>query len=142
MLRKQQQELDERKRSEREHALLLRYRGIMFTERQKARRRLKQVEKKLASEDASGGDLDSLQSDRLRYLEDIAYTRWFPRGQKYISLYPSREMTEADMRRRDWLRKWALANAAAEKHLPDPPELLPGQRRELEHALTDHKKKT
>jgi len=59
----------------------------MFTERQKARRRLKQIEKKLAAGGAvDDGEVDSqqgtdeLQAERMKFLEDIAYTRWFPRG--------------------------------------------------------------
>ena len=110
-LRKLQARVTEKSLQARERRYAERYKAVRFFERQKAARRLRRAE--------GGGDAEAVRRCR----EDLAYVTWFPRHLRYVALFATKR-SSADPRlvtRRDALRAWALANAAAGTHLLQPP---------------------
>ncbi|KAH7302203.1 hypothetical protein KP509_23G060600 [Ceratopteris richardii] len=107
---------EEHKRSELERKMSIRYRRVKFFERRKIERRIKRVEKLLVAMDASdpaGKDQTSHLSEQLAQLkEDLEYVRFFPRSEKYVSLFIGNEDMEV-IAKRNKLREQIKANIAA-----------------------------
>jgi hypothetical protein len=122
MLSKMKEQLGKKHRAELSAKRAGKYHHVRFFERKKVERQLKQVGDELQRAKAAGdASLSSLEERHKSLLTQAAYVRWFPRSEKYISLFmtPSNPLAPV---RRDWLLQWALANAAAGEQLLAPPK--------------------
>ncbi|KAL5782749.1 hypothetical protein ACOSP7_007778 [Xanthoceras sorbifolium] len=103
---KKQQEIHTRLAVERK--IFLRDRKIKFFERRKIERRIRRLEK--LQRTSSGQTQDAEQLSKLK--EDLEYVRFFPKTEKYVSLFTGGD--DSDMvDRRNKLRKQIKANLIA-----------------------------
>lgn len=106
---KKQQEIHSRLAVEKK--IFLRDRKIKFFERRKIERRVRRLEKMQRT--SSGPEQDAAIAEQLSKLkEDLEYVRFFPKTEKYVSLFSGGD--ESDMvDRRNGLRKQIKANLIA-----------------------------
>lgn len=103
---KKQQEIHTRLAVERK--IFLRDRKIKFFERRKIERRIRRLEK--LQRTASGQAQDAEQLSKLK--EDLEYVRFFPKTEKYVSLFTGGDDSDI-VDRRNRLRKQIKANLIA-----------------------------
>lgn len=106
---KNQQELHTRLAKERK--IFLRYRKIKFFERRKIERRIRRLERlqRTSSDHTSEGEI----ADQLHKLkEDLEYVRFFPKTEKYVSLFIGGDNPDI-VDKRNKLRKQIKANLMA-----------------------------
>ncbi|KAF3778071.1 rRNA-processing protein [Nymphaea thermarum] len=97
-------------RSEVERKLSLRYRRVKFFERRKIERRIRRLEKLQRSADPTMQRTVSEQLSQLR--EDLEYVRFFPKTEKYVSLFMGSDNPEI-VEKRNRMRKLIKANLLA-----------------------------
>ncbi|XP_021728986.1 rRNA-processing protein EFG1-like [Chenopodium quinoa] len=102
---KKQQDLHTRLAVERK--VFLRDRKIKFFERRKIERRLRRLEKNLRS---SSGQIQEKEIAQLK--EDLEYVRFFPKTEKYVSLFTGDDNSDI-VDKRNRLRKQIKANIIA-----------------------------
>lgn len=103
---KKQQEIHTRLAVERK--IFLRDRKIKFFERRKIERRIRRLEKLQRASSGQGQDAEQLS----KLKEDLEYVRFFPKTEKYVSLFTGGD--DSDMvDRRNRLRKQIKANLIA-----------------------------
>ncbi|KNA24132.1 hypothetical protein SOVF_018650 [Spinacia oleracea] len=90
-----------------ERKVFLRDRKIKFFERRKIERRLRRLEKHLRS---SSGELQEIEIAQLK--EDLEYVRFFPKTEKYVSLFSGEDSADI-VDRRNRLRMQIKANIIA-----------------------------
>uniref|UniRef100_M4EY03 rRNA-processing protein EFG1 n=1 Tax=Brassica campestris TaxID=3711 RepID=M4EY03_BRACM len=117
-LKKQQ---DDHTRLAVERKIFLRNRKIRFFERRKIERSIRRLEKLQRTSSAHVGDADiAEQLSKLK--EDLEYVRFFPKNEKYVSLFTGAEDSEV-IERRSKMRKQIKANiivaAASGKELEE-----------------------
>lgn len=117
-LKKQQ---DDHTRLAVERKIFLRNRKIKFFERRKIERSIRRLEKLQRTSSAHVGDADvAEQLSKLK--EDLEYVRFFPKNEKYVSLFTGAEDSEV-IERRSKMRKQIKANiivaAASGKELEE-----------------------
>ncbi|CAA7024611.1 unnamed protein product [Microthlaspi erraticum] len=117
-LKKQQ---DDHTRLAVERKIFLRNRKIKFFERRKIERSIRRLEKLQRTSSAHVGDADI--AEQLRKLkEDLEYVRFFPKNEKYVSLFTGAEDSEV-VEKRSKMRKQIKANiivaAASGKELEE-----------------------
>ncbi|KAF3973602.1 hypothetical protein CMV_002973 [Castanea mollissima] len=106
---KKQQEIHSRLAIERQ--IFLRDRKIKFFERRKVERRIRRLEK--SQRISSGQAQDAEISDQLSKLkEDLEYVRFFPKTEKYVSLFTGGDGSDM-VDSRNKLRKQIKANLVA-----------------------------
>ncbi|XP_031398951.1 rRNA-processing protein EFG1 [Punica granatum] len=106
---KKQQEIHTRLAVEKK--IFLRDRKIKFFERRKIERRIRRLEKMQRS--SSGPEQDAEITEQLAKLkEDLEYVRFFPKTEKYVSLFTGDDDLEV-VDRRNGLRKQIKANLIA-----------------------------
>ncbi|KDP40270.1 hypothetical protein JCGZ_02268 [Jatropha curcas] len=106
---KKQQEIHTRLALERK--IFLRDRKIKFFERRKVERRIRRLEKLQRA--SSGQAQDAQIAEQLSKLkEDLEYVRFFPKTEKYVSLFTGGEDSDI-VDRRNGLRKLIKANLVA-----------------------------
>ncbi|KAI3790778.1 hypothetical protein L2E82_04072 [Cichorium intybus] len=94
-----------------ERKIFLRDRKIKFFERRKVERRIRRLEKQQRA--SSGQAQESEVADQLSKLkEDLEYIRFFPKTEKYVSLFKKGDNTET-VDKRNNLRTQIKANIAA-----------------------------
>ncbi|KAG0605548.1 hypothetical protein M758_9G067600 [Ceratodon purpureus] len=108
---------DSHVRAELERKMALRYRRVKFFERRKIERRIRRLEKQQRAllENLSEDHTTQLETvaDQLHQLkEDLEYIRFFPKTEKYISLYMGKDDPEVKLKR-DQLRERIKANLLA-----------------------------
>ncbi|VFQ86357.1 unnamed protein product [Cuscuta campestris] len=105
---KKQQEIQNRLAVERK--IFLRNKKIKFFERRKIERQIRRLEKQQRT---SGQAHETQIAEQLaRLKEDLEYVRFFPKTEKYISLFTGRE-DEETVEKRNELRKRIKANLVA-----------------------------
>ncbi|GER25486.1 rRNA-processing protein efg1 [Striga asiatica] len=106
---KKQQEIQNRLAVERK--IFLRNRKIKFFERRKIERRIRRLEKQ---QRVSSGQVQEAEiADQLTKLkEDLEYVRFFPKNEKYVSLFMGGDDTDI-VEKRNSLRKQIKANLVA-----------------------------
>jgi hypothetical protein len=112
---------DSHVRAELERKMALRYRRVKFFERRKIERRIRRLEKQQRAllENLSDDHTTQLTAvaDQLHDLkEDLEYIRFFPKTEKYISLYMGKDDPEVKLKRdqlRERIKHNLLAAAAA-----------------------------
>ncbi|ESQ44657.1 hypothetical protein EUTSA_v10003245mg [Eutrema salsugineum] len=117
-LKKQQ---DDHTRLAVERKIFLRNRKIKFFERRKIERSIRRLEKLQRTSSAHVGDADiAEQLSKLK--EDLEYVRFFPKNEKYVSLFTGAEDSDV-IERRSKMRKQIKANiivaAASGKELEE-----------------------
>ncbi|KMT12669.1 hypothetical protein BVRB_4g091250 [Beta vulgaris subsp. vulgaris] len=116
---KKQQDLHNRLAVERK--IFLRNRKIKFFERRKIERRLRRLEKHLRS--SSGQAQEKENSEELsRLKEDLEYVRFFPKTEKYVSLYcgdDNADLVDKRSRLRVQIKANLIAAAASGKDLEE-----------------------
>ncbi|CAF1987852.1 unnamed protein product [Brassica oleracea var. botrytis] len=117
-LKKQQ---DDHTRLAVERKIFLRNRKIRFFERRKIERSIRRLEKLQRTSSAHVGDADiAEQLSKLK--EDLEYVRFFPKNEKYVSLFTGAEDSEV-VEKRSKMRKQIKANiivaAASGKELEE-----------------------
>lgn len=116
---KKQQEIHNRLAIERK--LFLRDRKIKFFERRKIERRIRRVEKQQRT--SSGQALETVLAAQLSQLkEDLEYVKFFPKTEKYVSLFmggDDGEIVEKRNRLRKVIKENILAAAASGKELEE-----------------------
>ncbi|XP_030543485.1 rRNA-processing protein EFG1 isoform X2 [Rhodamnia argentea] len=106
---KKQQEIHSRLAVEKK--IFLRDRKIKFFERRKIERRLRRLEKMQRT--SSGPEQDAAIAEQLSKLkEDLEYVRFFPKTEKYVSLFSGGDGSDM-VDRRNGLRKQIKANLIA-----------------------------
>ncbi|KAM7255864.1 hypothetical protein ACFE04_011605 [Oxalis oulophora] len=106
---KKQQDIHTRLAVERK--IFLRGRKIKFFERRKVERRLRRLEKQQRT--SSGQANDAQTSEQLAKLkEDLEYVRFFPKTEKYVSLFTGGDNSDV-VDKRNKLRKQIKANLIA-----------------------------
>ena len=81
---------ERQKRSELERKLSKRYHKVRFFERVKVERKIKRIKKSLSE----GSDRDHQALGALQQLKnDLTYIKFFPKGERYISLFPQGELS-------------------------------------------------
>ncbi|MBA0628953.1 hypothetical protein Godav_023582 [Gossypium davidsonii] len=106
---KKQQEIHNRLAVERK--IFLRDRKIKFFERRKIERRIRRLEKLQRTSSGQAQDVDI--ADQLSKLkEDLEYVRFFPKTEKYVSLFTGGDDSDI-VDRRNRLRKQIKANLIA-----------------------------
>ncbi|XP_068332650.1 rRNA-processing protein EFG1-like isoform X2 [Pyrus communis] len=106
---KKQQEIHSRLAVERK--IFMRDRKIKFFERRKIERRLRRLEKLQRASSGQAQDAEILlQLSKLK--EDLEYVRFFPKTEKYVSLFTGGEDTDV-IDKRNKLRKQIKANIVA-----------------------------
>ncbi|XP_057546370.1 rRNA-processing protein EFG1-like isoform X2 [Amaranthus tricolor] len=124
----QERKLDELKKQQDLHIRLaverkifLRDRKIKFFERRKIERRMRRLEKHLRS--SSGQAQEKEISEQLAHLkEDLEYVRFFPKTEKYLSLFcgdDDAELVERRNRFREQIKANLIAAAATGKDLEE-----------------------
>ncbi|KAI5066967.1 hypothetical protein GOP47_0017495 [Adiantum capillus-veneris] len=107
---------EEHQRAELERKMALRYHKVKFFERRKIERRIKQLEKLLEGTNATEADAmkehPDLNTQLAQLKEDLEYVRFFPRTEKYVSLFEGNEDEEV-LAKRSRLREQIKANLAA-----------------------------
>ncbi|KAF3774219.1 rRNA-processing protein [Nymphaea thermarum] len=101
---------DVQNRSVIEHKLSLRYRRVKFFERRKIERRTRRLERLQRTADHVAQDQIAQQLFQLR--EDLEYVRFFPKSEKYVSLFMGGDDVDI-VDRRNRLRKQIKANLLA-----------------------------
>lgn len=77
-------------KQQRERKLAKKYHKVRFFERVKVERKLKRVASRIKDCSSPGTKL----LEELHTLQDdLAYIKYFPKGEKYISLFPQKELT-------------------------------------------------
>lgn len=108
---------DSHARAELERKMALRYRRVKFFERRKIERRIRRLEKQQRallenlSEDHTT-QLETVAHQLHQLKEDLEYIRFFPKTEKYISLYMGKDDPEVKSKR-DQLRERIKANLLA-----------------------------
>ena len=105
--------LAERERVDKEKKLSKQYHGIKFFEKKKLLRKRKQLQKKLRANAANMSVDEKLQvrGELQKVDEGLTYISFFPKGKKYLSLFPAKNATDEKMlKRRGELLKEALEN--------------------------------
>ncbi|KAF4746408.1 18S rRNA maturation protein [Perkinsus olseni] len=76
--------------TEAEDKLFEKYKYVRFVERQKVERKLKTCRRQLAEiiQGKSEADPQEIQGRMNGLLEDLQYIKFYPHGEKYISLFP------------------------------------------------------
>ena len=129
LLRKLRAELESKNKETRQRArearYAERYKAVRFFERRKAARARARADRaRVAALAAGNASAAEAAAAAVRAAEeDAAYVEWFPRHLRYVSLYADASASaDASLAaRRDALRAWARANAAARTYLPAPP---------------------
>ncbi|XP_042064522.1 rRNA-processing protein EFG1-like [Salvia splendens] len=116
---KRQQDIQNRLALERK--IFLRYRRIKFFERRKIERRIRRLEKQQRASTGQAQEADiTEQLSKLK--EDLEYVKFFPKTEKYVSLYVGGHEAEI-MEKRNTLRKQIkdnlIAAAASGKELEE-----------------------
>nr|XP_043637985.1 rRNA-processing protein EFG1 [Erigeron canadensis] len=94
-----------------ERKLSLRYKKIKFFERRKLERNIRRLEKQQRTSSGQAQEVEiAEQLSKLK--EDLEYVRFFPKTEKYISLFKKGENTET-IDKRNSLRKQIKENIAA-----------------------------
>jgi len=87
--------LNSREQVDKEKKRAKQYHGIKFFEKKKVMRKLKQLRKRREKGDAAD---NSVLLEELEAAEDnLAYIIYFPKGKKYVSLFPSKDADNKDM---------------------------------------------
>ncbi|XP_057783303.1 rRNA-processing protein EFG1-like [Salvia miltiorrhiza] len=106
---KRQQDIQNRLALERK--IFLRYRRIKFFERRKIERRIRRLEKQQRASTGQAQEADiSEQLSKLK--EDLEYVKFFPKTEKYVSLYVGGDEAEI-VEKRNTLRKQIKDNLIA-----------------------------
>ncbi|ODQ50845.1 hypothetical protein SAICODRAFT_60911 [Saitoella complicata NRRL Y-17804] len=105
-------ELQVAQKASKESTLISKYHMVRFFERQKASRKMKQAEKRLAS--ASEAEASTLKEQLHNHKIDYYYAIHFPLDEKYVSLYPKEgaDNSTAVAKRKEmraWIEKEMLA---------------------------------
>ncbi|KAH9569190.1 hypothetical protein CY35_03G119100 [Sphagnum magellanicum] len=115
----QQKKLEELKqqsdvhfRIELERKMALRYRKVKFFERRKIERRIRRLEKQQRTSDDNPQRLADIAEQLTQLKEDLEYVRFFPKTEKYISLFMGSE-DEQVVTKRNVLRDRIKANLLA-----------------------------
>eukprot|EP00245_Coleochaete_scutata_P006377 TRINITY_DN20802_c0_g1_i1.p1 TRINITY_DN20802_c0_g1~~TRINITY_DN20802_c0_g1_i1.p1 ORF type:complete len:410 (-),score=107.34 TRINITY_DN20802_c0_g1_i1:450-1679(-) len=108
---------EEHARSDLERKLALRYRRVKFFERRKVERRIRRVEKqqRLLDEhehDAAARERSALAKQLVELKNDLEYVKYFPKTEKYVSIFMGND-NEDVIARRNELRTKIKANLAA-----------------------------
>ncbi|KDQ56291.1 hypothetical protein JAAARDRAFT_104483, partial [Jaapia argillacea MUCL 33604] len=74
--------------AKKERTLAVRYHKIKFFERQKVCRKISQTKTRLSEDDLSGSSRKKLQNALKELRVDLNYILYYPRLEKYISLFP------------------------------------------------------
>lgn len=106
---KKQQEIHNRLAVERQ--IFLRDRKIKFFERRKIERRLRRLDKQQRASAGQAQEAD-LTEQLSKLKEDLEYVKFFPKTEKYVSLYVGGDEAEI-MEKRNILRKQIKANLIA-----------------------------
>lgn len=133
------EQAEEHHRSELERKMSLRYRRVKFFERRKIERRIKRLEKLLEGTDNTDGPAMKENPDITKQLaqlkEDLEYVRFFPRTEKYVSLFMGNEDEEV-VAKRSKLREQIKANLAAAAALGVEPEEMDNEE-QIAMAVSD-----
>ncbi|CAM6027485.1 unnamed protein product [Sphagnum balticum] len=115
----QQKKLEELKqqsdvhfRIELERKMALRYRKVKFFERRKIERRIRRLEKQQRTSDDNPQRLADIAEQLTQLKEDLEYVRFFPKTEKYVSLFMGSE-DEQVVTKRNVLRDRIKANLLA-----------------------------
>ncbi|CAM6028756.1 unnamed protein product [Sphagnum balticum] len=106
------QQSDVHSRSELERKMALRYRKVKFFERRKIERRIRRLEKQQRTSDDNPQQLADLTEQLTQLKEDLEYVRFFPKTEKYVSLFMGSEDEQVVAKRND-LRERIKANLLA-----------------------------
>lgn len=86
-------------------AVRRKYKSVMFVERRKVNRKIEQLRKTLES-CVDKDERQKVRKDLERAEADLDYIRYFPEGEKYVSLFPKPErQTEEYKAKQDELRE-------------------------------------
>lgn len=115
---------DEHAKGELERMMTLRYRKVKFIERRKVERRIRRVERQLRGLTEIGGDdrgaqqATELAQNLSELKEDLEYIQFFPKAERYVSLFMGNDDEEVIKKRRELRLKIKdnLAAAAAAGH--------------------------
>eukprot|EP00741_Cyanophora_paradoxa_P002672 tig00000615_g2593.t1 len=88
------QTADDKQRKEKEKAIASKYRMVRFFEKRKLMRKIAQTEKKLQQIEDDEEGSERLSEKLASLQEDMNYVKYYPKGVKYIALFPKGEMTE------------------------------------------------
>ncbi|XP_076895246.1 uncharacterized protein LOC143547801 [Bidens hawaiensis] len=94
-----------------ERKIFLRDRKIMFFERRKVERRIRRLEKQQRASSGQAQEAE-LAEQLFKLKEDLEYIRFFPKTEKYVSLFKKVDNTDTDDKRNS-LRTQIKANIAA-----------------------------
>jgi len=106
------QQSDVHFRIELERKMALRYRKVKFFERRKIERRIRRLEKQQRTSDDNPQRLADIAEQLTQLKEDLEYVRFFPKTEKYISLFMGSE-DEQVVTKRNVLRDRIKANLLA-----------------------------
>lgn len=95
------------KQSEKEKQLAIKYHKVKFFERKKVTRKIRSIESKISPDDDTN-TIDERQEQRKQLENDLAYIMYFPKDEKYISLYSRDGGSETENNRRELLKERAL----------------------------------
>ncbi|CAM6031591.1 unnamed protein product [Sphagnum compactum] len=106
------QQSDVHFRIELERKMALRYRKVKFFERRKIERRIRRLEKQQRTSDDNPQRLADIAEQLTQLKEDLEYVRFFPKTEKYVSLFMGSE-DEQVVTKRNVLRDRIKANLLA-----------------------------
>lgn len=125
MLKKLLERHAESQVGKREKKYYEKYKQIKFHEMQKAERKLRKAQKALAELQAANASEPELQAAEVvleAAKDDIIYIKWFPKHLKYVGLFAKADSKDERLEaRKEALRRWARANAAANTFTTSPP---------------------
>jgi hypothetical protein len=78
------------------------YKYVRFVEKKKVLRRMRQLQQKLSVD--AGPNRDSIESELSELRKDLMYVEKFPNNQKYISLFPSTELSTDCLKKQNEIR--------------------------------------
>eukprot|EP00252_Welwitschia_mirabilis_P012157 TRINITY_DN2703_c0_g1_i1.p1 TRINITY_DN2703_c0_g1~~TRINITY_DN2703_c0_g1_i1.p1 ORF type:complete len:413 (-),score=90.29 TRINITY_DN2703_c0_g1_i1:154-1278(-) len=104
-------------RAKLERKMALRYKKVKFFERRKLERRIRRLEKQQRLALEHGGEGSEMQAEEIsrqlsQFKEDLQYVRFFPKTEKYVSLFVGGDDPEVVAKRNE-LREMVKANLAA-----------------------------
>ena len=105
-------------RTDKEKKISKQYHGIKFFEKKKVLRKQKRLQKKLQQSNLSEKEKYEAQTELKQVEKEIIYITHFPKGKKYVALFPNKNKNDASMKSlRKKLMKEALkiADKAAKK---------------------------
>ena len=112
----QQQQLN-RIRVDKEKKISKQYHGIKFFEKKKLLRKQRRVQKRIQEVSKAGSEKEqyALQAELKQIENQIIYVTHFPKGKKYVALFPNKNKDDESMlRQRKLLMEEALRIAARE----------------------------